>query len=214
MRGSSILQNLAVGVIRPVGTLSKPKTPIRWLCLKSFSYIARTQNQCLTADTLNRAMELGVYLNRCFDRKCLFQAPVYRRLRKELPLPPTRRYLRQLRDLEMSRPELEDWRSIYHYRRSVLEVSLNYLFHLSGLDSRRVLLPLCSLVQLADDVLDRSVDEKLGLPTFVSVGGPCPRTLAEEFWDELRTYRAPEDRPFLATGWLVYLFTRVVIACR
>ncbi|MCA9781004.1 MAG: hypothetical protein KC800_30000, partial [Candidatus Eremiobacteraeota bacterium] len=124
------------------------------------------------------------------------------------------RYLRQLRDLEMSRPELEDWRSIYHYRRSVLEVSLNYLFHLSGLDSRRVLLPLCSLVQLADDVLDRSVDEKLGLPTFVSVGGPCPRTLAEEFWDELRTYRAPEDRPFLATGWLVYLFTRVVIACR
>lgn len=216
MNNASVLRNLIVGILQPFGS-RKPKTPIRWLCLKSFSYLARAQNQKMLSqrcDLLNQAIELGVYLNRCFDRKCRFQVPVYRGLRKDLPSHPTRQYLTQLRVLEQNQPDNHDWNSIYHYRRSVLDVSLAYLFRLSHLQHREVLLPLCSLVQLVDDVLDRAIDERLGLPTFLSVDGPAPRQLAWDFWSELRSHRAPEDRPFVVTGWLVYLFTRAVILCR
>ena len=216
MSNAYVLRNLLLGVLHPFGT-RRPKTPIRWLCLKSFTYLAQAQNQKVAAkrcDLLNQAIELGVYLNRCFDRKCRFQIPVYRGLRKDLPPHPTREYLSQLRALEQNRPDFDDWSSVYHYRRSVLEISLAYLFRLSHLQNREVLLPLCSLIQLVDDVLDKAVDERLGLPTFLSVSGPAPGQLARDFWSELRSHRAPEDRPFVVTGWFVYLLARTVIVCR
>jgi hypothetical protein len=82
------------------------------------------------------------------------------------------------------------------------------------LQNREVLLPLCSLIQLVDDVWDQAIDEQLGLPTFLSPDGPAPRQLAWDFWKELSSHRAPEDRPFVVAGWFVYLFTRAVILCR
>jgi hypothetical protein len=165
-------------------------------------------------DILNQALELGVYLNRCFDRKSAFQMSEYRRLRRQLPPEPTRLYLSELKALEKSRSNLTEWNAVFQYRRAVLEVSLNYLFRLSSLQKHPVLLPLCSLIQLVDDVLDQRIDTELGLPTFLSSDGPGPKQLAQGFWSEIRSHRKSEDRPFVLAGWLVYLFTRIVVFCR
>jgi hypothetical protein len=216
MNNAFIASKVAKGLFSPFGP-RRPKTPIRWLCLKSFSYLGEVQNRSLVQnrfDILNQALELGVYLNRCFDRKHAFRVSEYRELRRELPSEPTRLYLSQLKSLEVNQPPRCDWTSIFHYRRSVLQISLNYLFRLSRLQSRAVLLPLCSLIQLVDDVLDQRLDRELELPTFLAPGGPQPRDLAQTFWSEVRANKSPEDRPFVLAGWLVYLFTRIVILCR
>jgi hypothetical protein len=216
MRNTLLARKVAKSLLSPFGP-KQPRTPIRWLCLKSFSYLGEVQNKSLAKsrfDLLNQAIELGVYLNRCFDRKHAFRLSEYRRLRKELPAEPTRTYLRELKTLELERSHLFEWSAVFHYRRSVLQVSLNYLFCLSRLQNRQVLLPLCSLIQLMDDVLDQELDRELGLPTFLCADGPQPSILAASFWGEIRSNRSAEDRPFVLAGWFVYLFARILIMCR
>ncbi|MFA5506285.1 MAG: hypothetical protein WC314_12920 [Vulcanimicrobiota bacterium] len=207
--------DLCKGLLSPFGTW-KPKTPIRWLCLKSFSYLAHAQNNPIEKgrfDVLNQALELGIYLNRCFDGKCRFQSWEYRKLRRDLPGAATTIYLRDLRNLEQNRPDRHDWQAIFHYRRGVLAVSLDYLFELSKVPRRGVLLPLVSLVQLIDDILDKQIDDRLGLPTFLCSEGPHPAEIAHLFWQEIKVHEAPLDRPFVFTGWLVFVLSRAVSAC-
>lgn len=193
-----------------------PKTPIRWLCLRAFSYLAEVESQSLDGERLDqlcRAMELGIFLNRCFDGKRPFSSGRYRELRKPLDSRSTREYLKRLKSLEASQPAPQNWMEVFAYRRDVLEVSLGYLFKLSGLRQRDVLLPICSMVQLVDDVLDQKTDKELGLPTFVTADGPSAADLARMFWRELRFEREAEELPFVVSGWLVYIFARFMIVC-
>ena len=194
----------------------RPRTPIRWLCLRAFSYLGEVESRSLDGERLDqlcRAMELGIFLNRCFDGKRPFSSGRYRELRRPLDGRSTREYLRRLKSLEASQPASQNWKAVFQYRRDVLEISLRYLFNLSGIRQRDVLLPICSMVQLVDDVLDQKTDRKLGLPTFVTADGPSASQLARMFWQELRTGREPEEMPFVVSGWLVYLLARFTILC-
>lgn len=200
----------------PAPGRESPKTPIRWLCIRAFSYLGLVERRSLDSITLDRlcqAMELGIFLNRCFDGKSSFCSARYRDLRRPLPHSPTQEYLRELRGLEQEQPDLSAWKDVYQYRRGVLKVSLSYLFTLAKLRDRSVLLPICSLVQLIDDVLDRKTDSQLKLPTFITADGPAASALAKGFWRELRDGREPDEMPFVASGWLVYLLARLVIVC-
>jgi hypothetical protein len=186
------------------------------LCLKTFSYLARTQSVVLASkqiDELCQAVELGVFLNRCFDGKTRFERKRYRTLRHGLPTQPTRTYLTALRLLEQNRPCPKDWLSVYQYRRGVLQVSLRFLFELAELRVRPTLLPLCSQIQLIDDILDKRLDSSLGLPTFATARGADSSALANKFWRELRDSKDPDELPIVAGGWLVYLLARLVILC-
>ena len=209
------LRSLGMSLMATPGS-EKPKTPIRWLCLRAFSYLAEVESRSLDGERLDqlcRAMEFGIFLNRCFDGKGSFSLGRYRELRRPLDVGFTRDYLRGLKRLEARQPAVQNWKAVFQYRRDVLRVSLGYLFNLSGLRQRDVLLPICSMVQLVDDVLDQKTDKELGLPTFVTADGPSAAELARLFWEELRSGREPEEMPFVISGWLVYLFTRFMILC-
>ena len=189
-----------------------PRTPIRWLCLRAFCYLAASSRRSLShiqLDTLTQTIELGVYLNRCFDGKRAFSARRYRALRQGLPDEPLRIYLRELRACEQERPRGGDWASIRAYRREVLRISLRVLHKLAGLPPREVLIPLVCLIQLTDDILDREIDAGLSLPTLMHPGGPPARQQARELWQELKGHREPGDGPLVAVGFLVYLLSRL-----
>jgi len=208
-----ILRNLCLCLMQPSGR-NKPPTPVRWLCLKALTYIAYSEKRELPTETLDAlvaALELGVTINRFYDGKRRLPVGRYRYLREKLPPEPTSSYLGRIRGLERRRPQCDDWPAVYQYRRDVLEVSLSYLAQLAGIRSRRVLLSLCSLIQLVDDVLDRNTDRTLALPTFLSEGAPSPEQLARSFWDELKRSSEKRDGPFLWSGYVLYIFTRATI---
>lgn len=194
----------------------RAKTPIRWLCLRTFAYFGLSESRELDSEELDmlcRAVDLGAYLNRCFDGKGPFDPAEYRQVRQGLPGEPTRLYLRQLRELEYGRPDRHDWPEVLHYRREVTWVSLCYLFSLVDLRSRPVLLDLCSLIQLADDLLDQRVDQRLGLPSLVTAAAPRPSLLASSFWRELRSHPAREEWPVVVCGGFVYLMVLLLALC-
>ncbi len=175
--------------------------------------LAATSGRTLSGqqmDRLTQTIELGVFLNRCFDGKAAFCGKTYRELRRGLPSEPVRNYLRALRQAERSRPRNRDWPSVRDYRRSVLDISLRILFQLTDQPKRGVLLPLVSLIQLVDDILDRGIDQALSLPTLLSAGSPSAEQQARELWLELKRHRDPADAPLVAVGFLVYFLARLV----
>lgn len=209
-----IFKNLCLSLLQPPGK-NKPPTPVRWLCLKALAYIAYSEKRELPTETLDAlvgALELGVMINRFYDGKRRLPVERYRYLREKLPPEHTSKYLGTIRGLERSRPQSDDWPAVYQYRRDVLEESLSYLAQLAGVRSRKVLLSLCSLIQLVDDVLDRNTDRTLALPTFLSEGAPSPEQLARNFWEELKGSSEERDSPFLWSGYVLYIFTRATIA--
>lgn len=215
MKVWSTLRALVTSLLVRTGS-RQPKTFVRWLCLRAFVYLSLIQSRrlCrLSLDQLSQAVELGVFLNRCFDGKREFCGQRYRGLRRGLPEAAARQYLRELRSLETQRAHGSDWYYVYLYRRGVLRVSLDFLFSIVGVSSRPSLLEVCSMIQLVDDVLDQKLDRRLSLPTFLFEGGPEPAALARKFWSELREKSQFEDLPFLLGGGVCYLFTRAVILC-
>lgn len=195
-----------------------PRTPIRWLCLRAFCYLAATSGRSLSQgqlDGLTQTIELGVFLNRCFDGKSAFSPSTYRRLRRGLPSEPLRMYLRQLRDCEKGRPGGGEWARVQFYRREVLRISLQVLFRLAEIPPRDVLLPLVCQIQLTDDILDRGIDRALGLPTLIHPEAPPASQQARDLWTELKSYQRPADAPVVALGFLVYLLSRLAaLSCR
>lgn len=193
----------------------RPGTPIRWLCLKAFQYqklLSQAPLSAASSELLNQALELGVFLNRCFDGKANFSKRTYRTLRDGLPSEPLRQYLRELRDLEQNRFRCHDWESIHHYRREVLRVSLQLLSRLAGVKLNPVLLELCSLIQLADDLIDHNLDQRLSLPTFLAAGAPHPARQALIFWSNLVGSCRTGDAPFLLGGWVALILALALSA--
>lgn len=187
------------------------RTPVRWLCLRAFCYLADVQGRRLSVsqlDSMAQLIELGVFLNRCLDGKARFSASRYRQLRRGLPDDLTKTYLRALRQAEGARLQLRDWTSVSLYRREVSDLSLVALFRLGDLPARQVLSPLVALIQLVDDILDQRLDRRLGLPTLVTLAGPAPACQAKTLWRELKSYRQPSDQPLVGLGFLVYLLAR------
>ncbi len=198
----------------PAG-LRPARTPIRWLCLRTFRYAAWTSGSELgdtRYDQLAQLLELGVFLNRCLDGKGGFCPGRYRSLRRGLPQAPLRRYLRALRTSERSRPSPPDgdWASICAYRREVSDLSLLALFELAEIPQRPVLSPLVGLVQLVDDILDQEIDHRLGLPNLLGQGAPSAREQAVLLWKELRGHRERADAPLVGVGFSVYLLARLL----
>ena len=191
----------------------QPGTPVRWLCLRAFCYLAASSQRSLShtqLDTLTQTIELGVYLNRCFDGKRTFTARRYKTLRRGLPDKPLQTYLRELRVCERDRPRDGNWTRIRAYRREVLRISLGVLHNLAGLPTRQVLLPLVCLIQLTDDIIDRKIDARLSLPTLMHPGAPSAPEQARELWQELKGNHEAGDEPLVAVGFLVYLLCRLM----
>lgn len=189
------------------------RTPIRWLCLRSFVYLGDSSGARLDSDKvdqLGQLLELGVFLNRCLDGKAEFSPIRYRRLRRGLPAEPLRRYLGALRRVEGGRPDGTKWEPVALYRREVIDLSLLALFEIAGLPERRVLSPLVALVQLVDDVLDQEIDRALGLPSLIGPLGPSAEEQSIRLWEELRGHRDESDIPLVGMGFLVYLLARLV----
>lgn len=190
----------------------RPRTPVRWLCLGAFRYLAASSGRSLEPwrlEQLGRLLELGVYLNRCFDGKAGFSPSLYRRLRRGLPPVPLREYLRQLRAIERGRPSAGNWSQVQRYRRAVIDLSLKTLFRLADLPAREVLSPLVCQIQLIDDILDQRLDRALGLPTLLTAGGPSAQQQARALWLELKSHSRASERPLVALGFPVYLLARV-----
>lgn len=201
-----------VGRCLPAPGRHRPRTPVRWLCLSAFRYLAASSGRSLEPwrlEQLGRLLELGVYLNRCFDGKASFSPLLYRHLRRGLPPVPLREYLRQLRAIERGRPSAGEWSQVQRYRREVIDLSLKTLFRLADLPAREVLSPLVCQIQLIDDILDQRLDRALGLPTLLTAGGPSASEQARALWAELKGHEGPPDRPLVALGFLVYLLARV-----
>jgi hypothetical protein len=159
---------------------------------------------------MSRLIDLGVFLNRCYDGKTSFVAARYRALRKGLPEPVMRDYLRALKQAESRRPPVWDQRAVLSYRRAVLDLSLLALFRIAEQEVQSVLSPLVCLIQLVDDLLDSQIDRSLGLPTLVSSPGSSSRQLALELWTELKQHRHPRDRPLVGVGFLIYVLARLL----
>lgn len=190
----------------------RSRTPVRWLCLRAFCYLAATTGgrlRPIQLDQMSQLVDLGIFLNRCFDGKTRFSSGRYRKLRRGLPDGPVRDYLQALKRAETGRPSLSDWKAVQAYRRSVLDLSLQALFSLAELRYHDALSPLVCLIQLVDDILDRHLDRTLELPTLVTSNGPTALVQAQRLWEELKSHRRPEDRPLVALGFLVYLLARL-----
>lgn len=195
----------------------RPKTPVRWLCSRTFDYLARCQGSRLESaahDQLVLGVELGIMLNRHYDLKEPLCRRRYRTLRGLLAAGPTSEYLRRLRKAERGRPKRGDWQQVQLYRRTVLELSLQYLFELTGLRPRPILVPLCEMIQLIDDVLDQDLDRRLGLPTLVHQRGPSPAHWASVLYGEIRSFNDLRDTPIRWAGGGVYLLARGVCKLR
>lgn len=194
-----------------------PRTPVRWLCLRTFTYLSLCHGGRLSPcqwDGLSRLIELGVYLNRCFDGKMNFSPRLYKQSRRDLSLVVTediiQKYVRTLKQAEQGRFAARDWPRIRVYRRRVLALSLEALFEVAHLPPRSVLFSLTALIQLVDDVLDRKGDRELGLPTFLCPGSPSARYQADELWRELKAHQHPIDQPVVGFSFLVYLLARII----
>jgi hypothetical protein len=158
---------------------------------------------------MSQLIDLGIFLNRCFDGKTSFSSGRYRKLRRGLPDGPVRDYLRALKRTESGRPSLSDWKAVQAYRRSVLDLSLKALFRLAGRPFHHAFSPLVCLIQLVDDILDQRLDRTLELPTLVTSNGPTAIVQAQQLWKELKSHRRPQDRPLVALGFPVYLLARL-----
>ena len=191
-----------------------PKTPVRWLCLRTLDYLAVCQERALSGehqDTVHRAIELGIFLNRYYDGKEAFDKSEYLRKRSLLPEQPTRDYILKIRVLERNRPQPGQWSEIAHYRRAVLRANLEFLFSLSELDPNWILLPLCELIQLTDDLLDIEIDRRLNLPTLVGQSSPSPIVHAKQLYRQILDYQEPQCAPIKTSAGMVYILTR--LAC-
>lgn len=189
------------------------RTPIRWLCLRTFVYLGASSGTPMDSekvDQLGQLLELGVFLNRCLDGKAAFCPIRYRGLRRGLPVEPLRRYLGALRRVERGRPDGTKWERVAFYRREVSDLSLLALFEIAELPERPVLSPLVGLIQLVDDILDQEIDRTLGLPNLLGPHSPSAGEQAVWLWEELRSHREGSDIPLVGMGFLVYLLARLV----
>lgn len=173
----------ALIVCSPLLFASRPKTPLRVLCIAAFEFLARLRGGTLgqrCRRALAQACDFGSLCDAYYDCRQL-DAGQYRSLRRELhrivPEAATRRYLRQLREAERGRPVLsashaEIVPAAIAYRTAVLDLSLRWMREISGVSVEgakfQVLLNLVGLMQMVDDLLDWKEDLAKGSPSYVT----------------------------------------------
>lgn len=185
----------ALAVCLPMLCASRPRTPLRVLCVAAFEYLAR-----LAGGTLGRqrrlalacACDFGSLRDGYYDRQTLDRTEyrcLRRTLRRVAPVAPTSRYTQQLRKAERGRPVLSTGapdlaNATIDYRASVIVLSLRWLEAICGFSLERVrfhsLVSLVCLLQLADDLLDWKKDQACGNPSYVTalLQGRSRNTLA------------------------------------
>jgi len=170
-------------VCSPMLLASRPRTPLRVLCIATFEYLARLQGETLGARrrvAIAHACDFGSMRDDYYDHHRLDSAE-YRSLRTTLrrtaPEAATSRYIQELRQAERSRPVLSAGgpdvaSATIDYRTGVLDLSLHWLQVISGLSVERVtfhaLVCLVGLMQIADDLLDWKDDQADKLPSYVT----------------------------------------------
>jgi hypothetical protein len=170
-------------VCSPLFLASRPKTPLRVLCIAAFEFLARLRGR-----SLGKLRRLAIALACDFGSMCddfydhgHFNATQYRSLRCELkrfaPEAATSRYIQQLRQAERGRPLLsacdpEMAQAAIAYRSAVLDLSLRWMQAISGLRLEAIqfqaLLDLVCLIQMADDLLDWKDDQAHRCPSYVT----------------------------------------------
>ena len=167
----------------PMLLASRPRTPLRVLCVAAFEYLARLRGETLGTRrrvAIAHACDFGSLRDDYYDRQIL-DSTEYRLLRTTLrrmaPEAATSRYIQELRQAERSRPVLSAGTpgvasATIEYRTWVLDLSLRWLQVISGLRVERVtfhaLLSLVGLMQIADDLLDWKHDQADELPSYVT----------------------------------------------
>jgi hypothetical protein len=170
-------------VCSPLLLASRPRTPLRVLCIAAFEFFARLRGGTLGRGrrlALAHACDFGSLRDEYYDQRRL-DAAEYRLLRCQLrgmaPEAATSRYIRQLRQAERNRPVLASsnpgvLNAVIAYRTWVLDLSLRWLQEISGLSVEcvkfHVLLSLVGLLQIADDLLDWKDDQAFQRPSYVT----------------------------------------------
>jgi len=179
----------AVIVCSPLLFASRPKTPLRVLCIAAFEFLARWNGETLGRRrrlAMALACDLGSLCDDYYDHRELDKGEyrsLHGMLRQVAPKGGARRYIRELREAERRRPILSSGtpgvvNAVAAYRAKVLSVSLRWLHEISGLTAEavklHVLLSLVGLIQLADDVVDWKDDHAALRPSYVTclITGP------------------------------------------
>jgi hypothetical protein len=173
----------AVMVCFPMLLEARPRTPLRVFCIAAFEYFARLRGGTLGRRrrlAIAHACDFGSLRDEYYDQQKL-DLTEYRSLRSALrriaPEAATFRYIQQLRKAERGRPILSPGtpgvaNATIDYRKSVINLSLQWLQVISGLAVERVkfdsIVSLVCLMQLADDLLDWKDDQADRSPSYVT----------------------------------------------
>ena len=216
----------------PMMAASRPRTPLRVLCITAFEYLSRLEGrgqQPATRAALALACDFGALCNDFYDQQEL-NLSEYKRLRMALrrlvPESAIRGYMRNLRHEERGRPsfppdEVFETRAV-EYRNRVLVLSMDWLYKIAGVTPSpaffRTLVALTGLIQLVDDLLDWEDDWRCRRPSYVTglLKGPSKsfpgatariQSRANHFRDLLvaTSEEHPEAAPLAFAGIVVWL---------
>lgn len=203
----------------PLFVSSRPKTPLRVLCLMAFDtvHVLRTSRRLPshTLETLAALLDFGACANDFFDDQG-FSRQEYRATRRLLDRSRTSvavtEYQSRLRDLEDRRPspggDVRRHREAQAYRESVIRLSLGTIAATAlgdmtiedGIrathrdEDLEALFRIVMLCQIIDDFLDIATDTDRGLPSFLTSHASQPRALAL-MADAARRYADRADLP-------------------
>jgi hypothetical protein len=194
-----------ISVLRgmPLFVSSRPKTPLRVLCLMAFDtvHVLRTSRRLSshTLETLAALVDFGACANDFFDDH-VFSRQEYRATRRLLDQSRTsvavNEYQCRLRDLENRRPspggDVRRHREAQAYRESVIRLSLGVIAATAlgdmtiedGIQATHrdedleTLFRIVMLCQIIDDFLDFTTDTDRGLPSFLTSHASQPRALS------------------------------------
>ena len=187
----------------PLFVSSRPKTPLRVLCLMAFDTVHVLRNsRWLSADTLQTLaslLDFGACANDFFDGKGVSRQE-YRATRRLLDRSRTsvavNEYMSRLRDLENRRPspggDARQHRKAQAYRESVIRLSLGMIAATAlknltiedGIQATyrdedlETLYRIVMLCQIIDDVFDFAADTDDGLPSFLTADALPSQALA------------------------------------
>jgi hypothetical protein len=216
---------IAVGsVVRglPLFVSSRPKTPLRVLCIMAFDTLYRLRHPKRLPNfrlkTLAAMLDFGACANAAFDHKefCRHEfRETLRRLEEAGIRSSVFEYLRRLRELERGRPlpggDYGQFHKVRLYREAVVRLSLGMVSATADGDQclddgiratygdadLKILFRIVMQCQIIDDVLDYSKDMSAGLPSFLTASKSLPQAFE---LTRLAADAYADDRDLLQTG--------------